>query len=113
MLAAAEGRVGLGACFSLLVGAVGDVLEGETKRGFVVAALEELSSLLAESLHALDLDGGELRVEELGGEGIVRIEGIDVDEAVVNGGHGGGCSVVVDAGSCLRCCWPGAVGQGS
>lgn len=73
----------------MLVGAVGDVLEGETESGLVVTALEGLATLVRESLDIAERNGGELRGEELGGEVVVRVEGVNVDEAVVDVCHCG------------------------
>lgn len=63
------------------------MLERKTKCALLVAALELLSGLVGESLDIAERDGGELRGEELGGEVVIGVEGIDIDETVIDSCH--------------------------
>lgn len=75
------GRVG--EYFPGVISAVGDVLEGSYEGTFLFTALELLAAGVGEALDLAGRDRVELGGEEVSGEGGVRVEGVNVDEAVV------------------------------
>ena len=59
------------------------ILQRNTKRGLVIAALEKLAALGGDSLDVGGVDWGAWGVEEVRRELGVGIEGVDVDETVI------------------------------
>lgn len=73
--------VGGGCCFylPLVIPSVRNILQRTLERSLLVPALQQLSALRCESLDVAYGDRIELRGEELGGEGILWVESVDID----------------------------------
>ena len=72
---------------ALLVSAVRHIFQRAAKGSFLVATLKKLTTVGCEGLDVRKGYWRELRGDELGGEGIFGVEGVHVNQTVVDLGH--------------------------
>ena len=72
---------------ALLVSAVRHIFQRAAKGSFLVTTLKELTAVGCEGLDVREGYWRELRGDELGGEGIFGVEGVHVNQTVVDLGH--------------------------